>query len=145
MADERGMLHVQDAGRGVRAAGPLKDVMKTETIDYRHGDTPPRGFMAWDESAGGKRPGVLVVHEFWGLNQHARNQAMRLAKEGYVGFALDLYGNGKVAKDRQEARALAGETMKDLSVLRTITQITLCDHRFDCGVPPRRGGARDDT
>jgi hypothetical protein len=54
--------------------------VKTKVIDYTQGDTPLQGFLAWDDAAEGKRPGVLVVHEWWGLNQHARNQALRLAK-----------------------------------------------------------------
>jgi len=71
--------------------------VKTREIEYKQGDTPLHGFVAWNDAAQGKHPGVLVVHEWWGLNEHARNQAKRLAQSNYVAFALDLYGNGKVA------------------------------------------------
>lgn len=90
--------------------------VKTQEIDYHAGDTALHGFIAWD-AARGKRPGVLVVHEWWGLNEHARNQARRLAEAGYVGFALDLYGKGKVTTHPQEAQAFVAEATKDPQVL----------------------------
>jgi dienelactone hydrolase len=87
--------------------------IKTETIEYAQGDTKLQGFVAWDPSISGKRPGVLVVHEWWGNNQHARNQAERLAKAGYVGFAVDMYGNGKVATHPSDAKAFMVEATSD--------------------------------
>src|SRR2546428_13030461 len=71
--------------------------VQTREIEYRQGDTVLKGFIAWDDAASGKRPGVLVVHEWWGLNDHARNQARRLAEAGYVGVALGMDGHRKVA------------------------------------------------
>src|SRR5439155_25805213 len=70
--------------------------VKTREVEYTQDGTPLKGFIAWDDAIRGRRPGVLVVHEWWGMNEHARRQAERLARAGYVGFALDLYGNGKV-------------------------------------------------
>src|SRR5256886_12289938 len=78
---------------------------KKRGIQYRHGETAPQGFIASADAAPGKRPGVLVVHEWWGHNDHARNQARRLAEAGYVGFALDMYGKGKVTTHPQDAQA----------------------------------------
>src|SRR5438132_1502753 len=66
---------------------PNSATVKTREIEYRQGETALQGFVAWDDAARGRRPGVLVVHEWWGLNEHARNQARRLAEVGYVGFA----------------------------------------------------------
>ncbi|HVH68352.1 MAG TPA: dienelactone hydrolase family protein [Gemmatimonadales bacterium] len=90
--------------------------IKTKEIEYRQGDTVLQGFIAWDDAARGKRPGVLVVHEWWGLNDHARHQARRLAEAGYVGFALDMYGKGKVTTHPQEAQAFVAEATKDPAV-----------------------------
>src|SRR6185436_9432187 len=84
---------------------------------YKQGATELSGFAAWDDSHKGKRPGVLVVHEWWGHNQHARNQALRLAKAGYVAFALDMYGKGKLATHPKDAQAFMGELMKDPDLL----------------------------
>ena len=95
---------------------PIANV-KTKEIEYRQGETALQGFIAWDDAARGKRPGVLVVHEWWGLNDHARNQARRLAEAGYVGFAVDMYGKGKVTTHPQEAQAFATEATKDPAVV----------------------------
>jgi dienelactone hydrolase len=92
--------------------------IKTEVVDYKQGDTALQGFVAWDDAIPGKRPGVLVVHEWWGHNQHARNQAERLAKAGYVGFALDMFGKGKIASHPQDAQAFVAEATADAKVER---------------------------
>ena len=92
---------------------PNSATVKTREIEYRQGETALQGFVAWDDAARGRRPGVLVVHEWWGLNEHARNQARRLAEAGYVGFALDMYGKGKVTTHPQDAQAFASEASKD--------------------------------
>jgi len=112
----RTMLTV--AAVSLTLVGAARAEVKMKTIDYRQGDTPLKGFLAWDDTAKDKRPGVLVVHEFWGLNQHARNQAVRLVKAGYVGFALDMFGEGKVATHPKDARAFAQEATKDPDVVR---------------------------
>lgn len=87
--------------------------IKTEEVEYRQGDTVLQGVIAWDKALTGKRPGVLVVHEWWGLNQHARAQAVRLAKLGYVAFAVDMYGKGKVATHPKDATAFMTEATSD--------------------------------
>ncbi len=92
--------------------------VKTKEITYQQDGTTLQGFLAWDDGAKGKRPGVLVVHEWWGHNRHARNQAVRLANAGFVGFALDMYGQGKVTTHPQEAMTFVKEATKDLAVLR---------------------------
>src|SRR5476651_2515879 len=83
----------------------------TRTIDYEQGGVKLQVFLAYDEAkvSGGKLPGVLVVHEWWGLNDYVRNRAVQLANLGYVAFALDMYGTGVLAKDPQEAGQLAGQ------------------------------------
>src|SRR5947209_11267389 len=96
---------------------PNSATVKTREIEYRQGETALQGFVAWDDAARGRRPGVLVVHEWWGLNEHARKQARRLAEAGYVGFALDMYGKGKVTSHPQEAQAFVSEATKDPAVL----------------------------
>lgn len=97
-------------------AGPASAKVQTKEITYRQGDTPLVGYLAWDDAAKGKRPGVLVVHEWWGMNDHARAQARRLAEAGYVGFALDMFGSGKVAAHPKDAMAFVQEATKDPAV-----------------------------
>jgi dienelactone hydrolase len=92
--------------------------IKTEALEYKQGATVLQGYVAWDDAIAGKRPGILVVHEWWGHNAHARNQAERLAKLGYVGFALDMYGKGKVATHPNDAKTFMTEATADPKVVK---------------------------
>ena len=67
----------------------------TQPIDYTHDGVALEGYLAFDDALSGKAPGILVVHEWWGLNDYARGRAEQLAGMGYVAFALDMYGKGK--------------------------------------------------
>ncbi len=66
------------------------------------------GFIAYDSRIEGKRPAILIVPEWWGLNDYPKNRARQLAALGYIAMAIDMYGNGKIAADPTEAQALAG-------------------------------------
>jgi dienelactone hydrolase len=92
--------------------------VKTEEIEYKDGDTVLKGFLAYDSSQQGQRPGVVVVHEWWGLNDYARSRARQLAQMGYAAFAVDMYGNGMVARDAGEAAKLAGQIYQDRHLMR---------------------------
>jgi dienelactone hydrolase len=83
----------------------------TKAVDYEQGGTKLQGYLAYDDAKvkDGKLPGVLVVHEWWGLNDYVRNRAVQLANLGYVAFALDMYGTGVLAKNPEEAGKLAGQ------------------------------------
>ncbi|TWT41763.1 Dienelactone hydrolase family protein [Phycisphaerae bacterium RAS1] len=81
----------------------------TRPVEYKHGDVALEGFLAFDDAQPGKRPGVLIVHEWWGLNDYAKRRAQQLAEMGYVAFALDMYGKGVVATTREEAQKLSGQ------------------------------------
>src|SRR5437660_846006 len=83
--------------------------VQTKNITYKHGDLECRGFLAWDDAVQGPRPGVLVVHEWWGLNDYARGRAEQLAKLGYIAFAADMYGEGKTAAHPKEAGEMASK------------------------------------
>lgn len=85
----------------------------TQEIEYSVGGQPFTGFLAYDESIEEKRPGVLVVHEWWGHNDYARSRAEQLAKMGYVAFALDMYGAGKVADHPENAMKFMQEATRD--------------------------------
>ena len=82
--------------------------IRMERIEYRHGDTVLEGYLAYDDGVTGKRPGVLVVHEWWGVNDYVKRRAEQLARLGYVAFALDMYGKGISTTDPKEAGRLAG-------------------------------------
>ncbi len=87
--------------------------MKTETIEYKDGDVTLRGYLAYDETKTGKRPGILVMPEALGLGTHAKSRAERLAQLGYVALAGDPYGGGKEYATVAEAIKSATELMSD--------------------------------
>ena len=91
--------------------------VQTKVVDYRQGDTPLQGFLAWDDAAHGKRPGIVVVHEWWGHNEYVRNRARQLAKAGYVAFALDMFGKGKTTTHPSDAQTFMSEASKDPAAL----------------------------
>jgi dienelactone hydrolase len=83
--------------------------IRTEAITYKHGDVRLIGYLAYDDSFKGKRPGVLLVHEWWGLNEYIKNRSMQIASLGYIAFAADIYGDGFSTKDPSQAGAFAGK------------------------------------
>jgi dienelactone hydrolase len=92
--------------------------MKIEDLEYRDGDTVCRGYLAYDSAVSGKRPGILVVHEAFGLGEHAMERVRRLAELGYVAFGADLFGERQVASDLPTAMALLGDMRTDAVKLR---------------------------
>lgn len=99
-------------------AGPVQAAVVGKTVEYKHGDTVLEGYVAYDDAATGKRPGVLVVHEWKGLNEYAQRRARMLAELGYVAFAADMYGKGVRAKDHEEAAKLSGIYRNDRNLMR---------------------------
>lgn len=95
----------------------LSDV-KTREIEYKDGDTVLLGYLAFDDAAKEKRPGVLVIHEWWGHDDYVRSRAEQLARLGYVAFALDMYGKGTLAKTPEDASKLASAFYKDAELGR---------------------------
>lgn len=91
--------------------------VKTETITYQDGDVTCKGFLAVPATLVGKAPGVLVVHDWYGCGPYAQQRAKELAARGYVAFALDMYGAGKVVSTKEDASALAGGFYKDLPLM----------------------------
>jgi dienelactone hydrolase len=85
----------------------------TREVSYPAGDVEAKGLLALPDLEG-KRPGVLVVHEWWGINDYARNRARMLAELGYVALAVDMYGDGKVATHPEDAGDFAKAVMSDL-------------------------------
>ncbi|MGD2126282.1 MAG: dienelactone hydrolase family protein [Desulfobacteraceae bacterium] len=91
----------------------------TKSVPYQHNGMQLEGFLAYDDSIKGKRPGILVVHEWWGLNDYARGRAEQLAAMGYVAFALDMYGVGKVTGHADQAGAWMKQITQNLDLWRS--------------------------
>lgn len=89
---------------GLALAAPVAAELRHETVVYRDGEQELEGYLVWDDAVEGKRPGVMVVHEWWGLNDYARRRADMLAELGYLAFAADMYGPDKVTEHAPEAQ-----------------------------------------
>jgi dienelactone hydrolase len=82
-----------------------------EEVSYESGETRLKGYLAYDSGIEGRRPGVLVVHEWWGQNDYARSRARMLAEMGYAALAVDMYGDGKTADHPDDAAKFSSEVM----------------------------------
>lgn len=100
---------------GVRTADAR---VVTRTVEYRQGKTTLEGLLVYDDAVKGRRPAVLVTHEWWGLNDHTRAAAERLAARGYVAFAPDVFGKGVRPGDPAKAAEVAGKYLADRKLLR---------------------------
>ena len=94
-------------------------IMKTvnvegREVEYATDSTKMKGYIAYDSDMEGKRPGVLIVHEWWGHTDYVRKRADMLAELGYVGFAVDMYGDGKKAEHPDDAKKYSGMVMKNM-------------------------------
>lgn len=90
-----------------------------EEVNYQAGDTVLKGYIAYDAALEGRRPGILVVHEWWGHNDYARKRAERLAMLGYTALAVDMYGDGRTAGHPDDAGKFAGAIRQDLPLMRS--------------------------
>ena len=90
----------------------------TETVDYQQGGTTLEGYLAYDDSISGKRPGVLIVHQWQGITDYEKMRARMLAEMGYVAFCADIYGKDNRPQSLQEAGAIAGKFKSDRVLLR---------------------------
>jgi dienelactone hydrolase len=89
-----------------------------EEVSYQAGDTTLKGYIAYNTALEGRRPGVLVVHEWWGHNDYARERAERLAALGYTALAVDMYGDGKTAEHPDDAGKFAGAVRQNLPLMK---------------------------
>jgi dienelactone hydrolase len=110
----------------------------TKTVEYKDDGMVCKGYLAYDDAIRGKRPGILVVHEFYGLNDFAKKKAEELAGLGYVAFAADMYGKGYVTTERQDASKHAAELRNAPPLLRARAQAALKVLADNPQVDPKR-------
>lgn len=84
-------------------------------VDYDYNGQTMKGYVAYDDAKAGPRPGILVVHEWWGLNDYIRGRTKQLAEMGYVAFAPDMYGNGQTTRDPKVAGEWSGKVRPELA------------------------------
>ncbi|KQO09634.1 dienelactone hydrolase [Agreia sp. Leaf244] len=118
---------------------PLRDgsSIQSERISYEHDGSSLEGYLAWDSSATGPQPGVLVIHDWYGEGEYVHARAHMLARLGYAAFAADIYGAG-VRPQGDEAPAVAGTFYADKQLLRARVQAGFDRLRSDSRVDPDR-------
>ena len=99
-------------------AGTAHAAVQGQAVEYQDGNTVLEGYLAYDDTWQSPKPGVLVVHEWKGLNDYAKRRARQLAELGYLAFAVDMYGKGILAKDHEEAGKLSGVFRNDRQLTR---------------------------
>lgn len=92
--------------------------LQEEPVSYRAGGITFEGFLVYDDAIEQQRPGLLVVHEWWGLNDYARQRARLLAEQGYTALAVDMYGEGKSTSHPKEATAMMQQATADMASFR---------------------------
>ena len=100
------------------AAAPVWAAVHTETVEYKQDSAVLEGYLAYDEAAAGRRPGVLVVHEWKGITPYEKKRAEQLAALGYVAFVADIYGKGVRPATNEEAGKVSGMYRSNRGLLR---------------------------
>jgi dienelactone hydrolase len=100
------------------SSGAALAAVRGEEVTYKSGDVTLKGYIAYDDAIQGKRPGILVVHEWWGLNDYARKRARMLAELGYTALAVDMYGSGKTADHPDNAQRFMSEVANNLPLMK---------------------------
>ncbi len=103
---------------GMVGVGFAEPKIMGTTVEYSAQGAVMKGYLAYDENIKGKRPGVLVVHEWWGLNEYARRRARMLAELGYTALAVDMFGEGKQAMHPDDAGKFSSELMKNFDIAK---------------------------
>ena len=112
--------------------------VRTKAVEYKQGDTALEGYLAWDDAAAGKRPGVLIAHAWMGIGPHERAVAEQLAKLGYVAFCADIYGKGIRLSTPDAAGKQAGMYKGDRALTRARVNAALEQLRANPSVDARR-------
>jgi len=99
--------------------GSAYAAIQEEAVTYKDGDTVMKGFIVYDDASKAKRPGIIVVHEWWGITKHIHDEARRYAAAGYTAFVADMYGDAKTADNPKDAGALSGAVRKDPAAMQS--------------------------
>ena len=115
------MLTISSKGKSNNIPSNIKEVIVTYTAD----GVTFKGFIAYDDNIKGKRPAILIVPEWWGLNDYPRMRARKLAELGYIALASDVFGNGKIASNPTEAQEFTTPFYKDPTKAKSILDAAL--------------------
>jgi dienelactone hydrolase len=115
--------------------------IREQPVTYADGETTMKGFVVYDDTIEAKRPGIVMVHEWWGITKHIHNEARKFAEQGYTAFIADMYGDAKTADNPKDADALSGSVMKNPTVMESRFNAARDQLAKQASVDPQRIGA----
>src|ERR1700744_1916525 len=115
--------------------------IKEDPVTYTDGKTTMKGFIVYDDAIQTKRPGIVMVHEWWGITPHIHNEARKFAQQGYTAFIPHLYGDAKPADNPKDAGALSSSVMKNPTVMESRFNAARDQLVKQASVNPQRIGA----
>lgn len=121
--------------------GLAQATVVTKKIEYKQGDATLEGYLAYDDAKTGSRPGILIVHDWNGLDEYEEMRARQLAELGYVAFAADIYGKGVRPKNAQESGAEAGKYRSNPALFRARLQAGIDELRKQQSVDTKKVAA----
>ena len=122
-------------------AASANAAVKEKPVTYTDGEATMKGFVVSDGAAKGKRAGIVMVHEWWGITKHIHNEARKFAQKGYTVFIADMYGDAKTADNPTDAGALSGSVMKNAPVMEQRFNAARDQLAKQASVDPKRIGA----
>ena len=115
--------------------------IKEEPVTYTDGETTMKGFVVYDDAIAAKRPGIVMVPEWWGITKHMHDEARNFAQQGYTAFIADMYGDAKTADNPKDAGALSGSVMKNPTAMESRFNAARAELVKQVSVDPKRIGA----
>src|SRR5258708_1412454 len=145
LCQNRREVSMRTATLGVLCAIPMvanaNAAIKEEPVTYTDGQTTMKGFVVYDDASAAKRPGIIMVHEWWGITDHIHSEARKFAQQGYTAFIADMYGDAKTADNPKDAGALSSSVMKDPTVMESRFNAARDQLVKQASVNPQRIGA----
>ena len=126
---------------GLALSFPAAAAIKEEPVTYKDGDTTMKGFIVYDDAKKGRRPGMVVVHEWWGVTKHTRAEARRFARQGYTAFVADMYGEAKSADNPKDASGLMKSLMGNPAAVESRFNAARAQLAKHASVDPKKIGA----
>ena len=115
--------------------------IREEPVTYSDGEATMKGFVVYDDAAAAKQPGIVMVHEWWGITKHIHDEARNFAQQGYTVLIADMYGDAKTADNPKDAGALSSSVMKSPSVMEQRFNAARDQLVKQASVNPQRIGA----
>ena len=125
----------------IAMAASARAEIKEVPVTYTDGTTTMKGFVVYDDATTAKRPGIIMVHEWWGITPHIHTEAKKFAQQGYTAFIADMFGDAKTADNPKDAGGLAGGVMKDPKSMESRFNAARAELAKQATVNPQKIGA----